>query len=209
MSSTLKAPVPPLAVVPLQEVQESGISQNGITQYLEINRNETKEFFKTTLIFNQSNWFQFLALSQSAYLSGTQIGDLTDSVNYKIDIGDNFTSGDTISSYEMNERFNILKNIVEQIINNGNGINIPNNLNYITTEGFKDVYSTSNQKSVGQGSINLANTTCNDDGDRATIENNSEKVCSNVKGLYYILVKIVLAICIVMMMDHFIILMVI
>ena len=27
---------PPLAVVPLQEVQESGISQLGITQYLEI-----------------------------------------------------------------------------------------------------------------------------------------------------------------------------
>ena len=30
------APVPPLAVAPLQEVQESGISQLGITQYLEI-----------------------------------------------------------------------------------------------------------------------------------------------------------------------------
>ena len=35
-TSTQLAPVPPLAVVPLQEVQESGISQLGITQYLEI-----------------------------------------------------------------------------------------------------------------------------------------------------------------------------
>ena len=37
-TSTLNAPVPPLAVVPLQEVQESGISQLGITQYLEIKK---------------------------------------------------------------------------------------------------------------------------------------------------------------------------
>ena len=36
ITSTQLAPVPPLAVVPLQEVQESGISQLGITQYLEI-----------------------------------------------------------------------------------------------------------------------------------------------------------------------------
>ena len=36
-TSTLNAPAPPLAVA-LQEVQESGISQNGITHYLEIKK---------------------------------------------------------------------------------------------------------------------------------------------------------------------------
>ena len=93
-----------------------------------------------------------LSFGQGAYLSNDDIGDLTDTIIYEVNVGDNFTTGDTISSSSMNTKFSILKDMLEKILNHNN-INVPNGLSYISTTGEKKIiiFSTSYTKNTRSG----------------------------------------------------------
>jgi len=123
-----------------------------------------------------------------AYISSQDYGDFSeiDSTVYSLDIGVNFNSGETISSSEMNNKFNILKDLFEQILNNNRAeLNIPDNISYISKSGQSPIVIFASEMGGNgdlQGLIGAKNK-CSGNNSIITNLNNNGKVCDNVKAV--------------------------
>ena len=122
------------------------------------------------------------------YIAPTEFGNFSelDSSNYEISIGDDFSSGETISSSEMNSKFQILKDLFEKIINNNRGIiNIPDNTTYINKTGNSPIVLFA-PVTGGNGSLNGimgANNKCSNETDTISQLNNNGKYCDSIEAV--------------------------
>ena len=96
-----------------------------------------KTILKLTL-FGLFNIIIFKCVFAQANIEPTAYGDFSQMSSvgrdYSINIGDNFTSGNTISSSEMNSKFNKLKYLIQELINNNPNLIIPDNVSFLESE---------------------------------------------------------------------------
>ena len=129
-----------------------------------------------------------IIFAPDAYLSSQDTGDFSelDNTVYSLDMGVDFTSGETISSSEMNNKFNRLKDLFEQILNNNRAeLNIPDNISYINKSGQSPIIIFASE--IGgngnfQGLIG-ANNKCAQNSNMITNLNNNGKICDNIKAI--------------------------
>ena len=104
----------------------------------------------------------------------------------KEDMGVDFTSGETISSSEMNNKFKRLKDLLEQILNNNRAeLNIPDNISYINKSGQSPIIIFASETGGNgnfQGLIG-ANNKCAQNSNMITNLNNNGKICDNIKAI--------------------------
>ena len=144
--------------------------------------NKLKSILLTIIIFLS---FLSIAWGPEFYLNPTDIGDLSDSRVYSVSIGDNFSSGDTISSSEMNNKFEKLKELVELLINNNISNNNLSDLPYISSEGeVKTILFITEGGGRGSfGGRTGADNSCRTDYAKTRIEQYGSKTCNSVKAI--------------------------
>ena len=146
-------------------------------------------FFKKIILVVIFNLISLgILYAPDSYIPSGDYGDFSeiDSTTYSLDVGDNFTSGETISSNEMNNKFNILKDLLEQILNNNRAeLNIPDNISYIKKAGRSPIVIFASEiggNGAMQGLIG-ANNKCINNNTIINNLNSNGKICDNIKAV--------------------------